>query len=524
MLLLERRHSPRKRRHCVIVGPVICPSCRTENPGEGGLCQACGGPLRPVAPGTVLAGRYEILAVLGRGGMGTVYSARDRVIDETVALKVLRPEIADSPEFKRRFLTEVRLARRVTHPIVCRIHEYGEDGGLRFLVMELVHGQDLRRLLSAGPLLPERALEIAIQAAEGLQAIHAAGIVHRDLKTANLMVDEAGGIKLMDFGIAKPVAGGGKAAAPSGYIVGTPEYMSPEQGRGRPVDARSDIYSLGVVVYELFTGRVPFHADTPVATLMMHVDTPPPLDDPALPPAVADVLRRALAKDPGDRFPTAQAMADALRGERTLRLGRRSRGARREIVLAGIVLIVGAWAAWRWRPTTEPSAPIPSPVLVPPSSAAVMPSPVMLSPAVTASVAPSTPAPTRAPSTPSPRAPAQASSPPSREGPSPIPPTPAPVVIAPASPSPSPEATAPPTTIPRPAGLLVVVKPWADVSIDGVHRGQTPLARLEVTPGAHQVVLSHPDYQPWVRRVSVAAGETLQLDVDLRLEAVRRRR
>ncbi len=355
---------------------MICPSCRTDNPREVGVCAACGGPLRPVAPGTMLAGRYEILAVLGRGGMGTVYSARDRAIDETVALKVLRPEIADSPEFKQRFSTEVRLARRVTHPIVCRIHEYGEDGGLRFLVMELVQGQDLRRMLSEGPLAPERALEIAIQAADGLQAIHAAGIVHRDLKTANLMVDGAGGIKLMDFGIAKAVEGGGKAAAPSGYIVGTPEYMSPEQGRGRPVDARSDIYSLGVVVYELFTGRVPFHADTPIATLMLHVEAPPPLDDPALPPAVVAVLRRALAKDPGDRFPTAKAMADALRGSGTLRLGRPSPGTR-HLVLASLVLI-GGWVAWRWLPATAPPPTVASPVLVPPtepSTASVIPSP-----------------------------------------------------------------------------------------------------------------------------------------------------
>ena len=503
---------------------MICPSCRTENPEEGGLCLACGGPLRPVAPGTVLAGRYEILAVLGRGGMGTVYSARDRVIDETVALKVLRPEIAGSPEFAQRFLTEVRLARRVTHPNVCRIHEYGEDGGLRFLVMELVQGRDLRGVLSKGELAPERALAIAIQAAEALQAIHDAGIVHRDLKTANVMVDGAGGVKLMDFGIAKPMSGG-QAAAPSGYVVGTPEYMSPEQGRGRTVDTRSDIYSLGVVVYELFTGRVPFHADTPIATLMMHVEAPPPLDDPALPAGVVAVLRRALAKDPADRFPTAQAMADALRGGRTMRLGRVPQRARPTLLLLAGLVLVGAWAASRWPPATAP----PEPALVqpsPPSGAAAIPSP-----APTASSAPAgallSPAPdaTGMPSTPLPRAPALRASPPSREGePPPLPPpTPPPAAVAPASPARPDDATPPPTTIPGPAGLLVVVKPWADVSVDGVPRGQTPLARLEVTPGAHQVVLSHPDYQPWVRRVSVAPGETTRLDVDLRVDAVRRR-
>jgi serine/threonine-protein kinase len=469
----------------------------------------------------VLAGRYEVLAVLGRGGMGTVYSARDRVIDETVALKVLRPEIADSPEFNQRFLNEVRLARRVTHPIVCRIHEYGEDGGLRFLVMELVKGQDLRRLLATGPLTPERALEIAIQAADGLQAIHTAGIIHRDLKTANLMVDGAGGIKLMDFGIAKPVEGGDKAA-PSGYIVGTPEYMSPEQGRGRSVDARSDIYSLGVVVYELFTGRVPFHADTPIATLMMHVEAPPPLDDPALPPAVVVVLRRALAKDPGDRYPSAEAMADALRGRSTLRLGRASRGMAGRLVVAAVVLIA-AWAAWRGLPASAPPPPVASPVVAPPAQPApVDPSPAAASPAAPL-VTPTPGTPAAAP-TPLPRASALPASSQTPDQPSSIPlPSPAPLVAATAPPSISPEATVPPMAVPRPAGLLIVVKPWADVSIDGVHRGQTPLARLEVTPGPHQVVLSHPDYQPWVRRVNVAPGETARLDVDLRVDAVRRR-
>ena len=503
---------------------MICPSCRTENPEEGGLCGACGGPLRPVAPGTLLAGRYEILAVLGRGGMGTVYSARDRVIDDTVALKVLRPEIAGSPEFAQRLISEVRLARRVTHPNVCRIHEYGEDGGLRFLVMELVAGRDLTRVLAAGPLAPERALEIAVDAAEALHAIHAAGIVHRDLKTANLMVDGGGAVKLMDFGIAKPVSGGGgQAAAPSGYVVGTPEYMSPEQGRGRAVDARSDIYALGVVVYELFTGHVPFHADTPIATLMMHVEAPPPLDDPALPPAVAAMLRRALAKDPGDRFPTAKAMADALRGGGTLRLGRPAPRTRRGLVLASLVVLLGGWLAWRQLPAnapppevTAPSPAVPSPVF------SESPSEMAASPVPTVSMAPPTPAGSRVPSTPVPPPSPVRSSPPSRDVEPSLPPTS--IATAPPSPAISEAIAAPPTTLPRPAGLLVVVKPWADVSVDGVHRGQTPLARLEVTPGPHQVVLSHPDYQPWVRRVVVAPGETLRLDVDLSVDAVRRRR
>jgi len=482
------------------------------------LCAVCGGPLRPVVPGTVLAGRYEILGVLGRGGMGTVYSARDRAIDETVAVKVLRPEIAGSPEFKQRLVSEVRLARRVTHPNVCRIHEYGEDGGLRFLVMELVEGRDLTRVLAEGRLPPDEARAIAAQAADALQAIHAAGVVHRDLKSANVMVDAAGAVKLMDFGIAKPVIDGA-AAAPSGYVVGTPEYMSPEQGRGRPVDARSDIYALGVVVFELFTGRVPFRADSPVATLMMHVEAPPPLDDPALPPDVAAVLERALAKDPAGRFQTARAMADALRQPPTLRMPRREATLLPVAVAAGAVTVLVLAIGW-WRSDAPPE--LPSPAVTPsapPVTLAAEP-PVGVFPTLAASAAPATTLPPRL----------------STVAPATLPPAPVdtrppdttltaamPAVATVPLPSPSPSTAPTAAPVPAAGGLLVVAHPWADVSVDGVHRGQTPLARLEIPPGAHQVVLTHPDYHPWVRRVTVAPGETIRLTVDLRLEGVRRR-
>jgi serine/threonine protein kinase len=492
---------------------VICPSCQTENPSDRGICEACAGPLRPVAPGTVLAGRYEILSVLGRGGMGTVYAARDRTIDDTVALKVLRPEIAGSAEFTQRFLSEVRLARRVSHPNVCRIHEYGEDGGLRFLVMELVDGRDLTRILRDGPLPKERALEIAIQAAEALSAIHAAGIVHRDLKTANLMIDRAGQVKLMDFGIAKHV-GTGTPAAPSGYIVGTPEYMSPEQGRGRTVDARSDIYALGIVAYELHTGHVPFRAETPVGTLLMHVEAEPPLDDPALPPSVAGVLRRALAKDPADRFPTAAAMAEALRALGTTRPLRRKPAPMRSASLALAAVAIAAGLAWMILRATPPGpAPTTPPSLAPSPLVAAAPaeSPVMEASPVTVASPPAVrgrPSPPAATPPPAPEPTSATTLPP---------PITAPAIVAEA-PRPAETPTPPPSS-----GILVTVVPWADLSIDGVPQGQTPLARIEVAPGAHQLVLSHPDYRPWVRKVRVSAGETLRLRVDLRVEGVRRR-
>src|SRR5512134_1872219 len=215
-----------------------CPQCGSEVEAAAESCFNCGHVLRApqvtLKRGSVVAGRYEILAPLGKGGMGMVYKARDHKLEETVAIKVLRPEIAADPEMERRFRSEIRLARRVRHRNVCGIHEYGEDGALRYIAMEYVEGTDLRKILTERGALPlDQAFEVCIRVAEGLQAIHDAGIIHRDLKTANLMVDAQGIVRLMDFGIAKQA--GGEAtlgATATGLIIGTPEYMSPEQARG----------------------------------------------------------------------------------------------------------------------------------------------------------------------------------------------------------------------------------------------------------------------------------------------------
>src|SRR5688572_2255051 len=252
--------------------------------------------------------------------MGMVYKAHDRVLDDTVAIKVLRSDVASEPEMARRFRSEIRLARKVRHRNVCGIHEYGEDGALRFIAMEFIEGVDLRHVLTrSGAPLPEEAFEISIQLAQGLHAIHEAGIIHRDLKTPNIMRDARGHVRLMDFGIAKQA---GEAAGPAvtalGMIVGTPEYMSPEQARGEKVDFRSDLYALGVVLFEIFTGQVPFRAETPIATIFKHLQEAPPIEEAALPAALKPVLRRALAKSPADRYATAADLVAALehaRGE-----------------------------------------------------------------------------------------------------------------------------------------------------------------------------------------------------------------
>lgn len=300
-----------------------CPACGASHDAASDICFQCGRPVSTVTRGTLIAGRYEVLQVLGRGGMGVVYKAHDRLLDETVALKVLRRDLLGASAVAQRFRSEIKLARRVSHANVCRIHDYGEDGGLSFLAMAFVDGTDVKRQLSRHPegFEPDEAFDIAIQLARGLQAIHDAGIVHRDLKTMNIMREPSGAVRLMDFGIAKQSADTDSGFTATGSVMGTPEYMSPEQCRGLKVDTRSDLYSLGIVIFELFTGSVPYRGDTVVATLFMHIQEAPPLAGPRahrLPPALVPWLRRLLAKAPGERPGSAGEVARGLEAARAL--------------------------------------------------------------------------------------------------------------------------------------------------------------------------------------------------------------
>jgi hypothetical protein len=302
--------------------PLICPSCGAKQEADTEVCFACGRLISALTQGHVLAARYEIQTLLGKGGMGVVYKAHDRLLDEPVAIKVLRSELMNTPDLARRFRSEIKLARKVSHTNVCRIHEYGEDGGLSYISMALIEGTDLRKILRRHPegLPAGEAFEAAIQASEGLQAIHAVGIIHRDLKTPNIVRDAGGVVRLMDFGIAKEADRNAEFTA-TGEVMGTPEYMSPEQCRGEKLDFRSDVYAMGIVVYEMFTGRVPFHGETVMSTLLQQLQEPPPLDGEAaarLPASVVPVLRRALAKRPSDRYESAALLADALRAARAV--------------------------------------------------------------------------------------------------------------------------------------------------------------------------------------------------------------
>jgi predicted Ser/Thr protein kinase len=305
---------------------VICPSCKADNkPGARG-CRRCKKALPTLAPGDVVGERFEILSLLGTGGMGVVFKARDRTLEETVALKTLRADLDATDEMANRFRSEIRLARKVSSRHICRIHEYGVEGDLHYISMEYVDGVTLKDLLhESGGLPVEAALEIAEQIVAGLAAIHDVGIMHRDIKPANLMRTRTGLIKLMDFGIAKQV--GGVTLTAAGQAVGTPEYMSPEQVMGQKLDPRTDIYTAGIVLFELLTGAAPFRAETPIETAHKQVMEAPKLEAPGITPALVPILSRALAKDREARFRSARELGEALAGvRRDLKLAQRRSG------------------------------------------------------------------------------------------------------------------------------------------------------------------------------------------------------
>jgi serine/threonine-protein kinase len=272
-------------------------------------------------PGAILANRYEILEYVGKGGMGVVYKAHDRTLDETVAIKILRQQPFDDSSMARRFLSEIKLARRVTHPNVCRIHDYGEAHPVRFISMQFVEGIELGQLIRRrGRLGADEGYDIALQLVDGLAAIHDQAIVHRDLKTSNVMIDRRGIALLMDFGIAKLWEGEpGTALTAWGQVIGTPQYMSPEQAQGEPLDPRSDIYAMGVILFELFTGVLPFEASNFAAMIYKKLHEPLQLDTgPAasLPDSLKPVLRKALATAACDRYSSTRELGTALRDAR----------------------------------------------------------------------------------------------------------------------------------------------------------------------------------------------------------------
>lgn len=488
-----------------------CASCQAEHDAGVNVCPRCGRPSGPWGEGSVIAGRYEIRRTLGKGGMGVVHEAFDRSLGETVALKVLRSDVAVQPEARQRFINEIRLARRVRHRNVCGIHEYGEDAGRQYIAMTFVDGVDLKHWIrERGPLPEAEAFEAAIAAADGLQAIHDEGILHRDLKTANITRDQRGVVRLMDFGIAKDLeALGGLTAA--GMILGTPEYMSPEHARNEPLDFRTDIYALGIVVFEFFTGAVPFSGTNSAATLYKHVQEPPPLDQGRgrlLPAALRPVLAKALAKAPFDRYPSAREFAEALRQahDQTVNPKPRARaavaprGADRlpeeppvtsgRVVWLGVFGVVIALALL----TLLLIPALPWPGVEPHTALDPLPPPFTIQSSAPAAEMTATPAPT-------------------------------PELAVAADPLTDLRLEAgdgsASSTPPSATGLLVIrVVPFADITING-----QPYApgRIPLPEGRYVVRLEHPDYLPLQRTLTVRGDKATELAIDFSEDGLRRK-
>src|SRR5690349_1713571 len=267
-------------------------------------------------PGEVIAERYEVEELVGTGGMSSVYRARDRLLERLVALKVLHPHYADDDEYVERFRREARSVAQLSHPHIVTVIDRGEDDGRQFIVFEYVDGENLKQLIGrTGPLPTRRALELAVEIADALEFAHEHGLIHRDVKPQNVLVTPDGDAKVTDFGIARSLDVE-HGVTQTGTVLGTSNYLSPEQASGKPTTQATDVYSLGVVIYELLTGDVPFPGENFVAVAMKHLNEQPPdvLEQrPDVPLRLAAAIDRALEKDPARRFPSMDQFAWELR-------------------------------------------------------------------------------------------------------------------------------------------------------------------------------------------------------------------
>ncbi|OGD20985.1 MAG: hypothetical protein A2W03_07725 [Candidatus Aminicenantes bacterium RBG_16_63_16] len=354
-----------------------CPHCHSENPEDSAFCRKCGSrlPLTPdvqfsftktletverlAAKGSTFAGKYTILEEIGHGGMGVVYKAEDTMLKRPVALKFLPAELARHEEAKGRFIREAQAAAALDHPNICAIHEVGEADGQAYIAMAYIEGMTLRELMALQPLKTGEAVRLAVQIAEGLDEAHQKGVIHRDIKSANIMITEKGQAKIMDFGLAKVV--GGPVITTEVKTMGTVAYMSPEQARGEEVDHHTDIWSLGVVLYEMLTGRLPFRGERETSILYSIVhEEPKPIRQISahIPVEIQKIIEKALKKNKSERYASAAEMAKELRacqespgagavGALDLRtIGRWLRRPRVAIPVAVVVAAIGLLAFW----------------------------------------------------------------------------------------------------------------------------------------------------------------------------------
>ncbi|MFB0566599.1 MAG: serine/threonine-protein kinase, partial [Candidatus Aminicenantaceae bacterium] len=306
---------------------IKCPKCQTENPDDTLYCGKCATPLKEDIPvshtktietpkeelsrGSTIASRYEVIEELGKGGMGRVYRVEDTKLKQEIALKLIKPEIASDKKTIERFRNELKTARMIAHKNVCRMFDLGEAEGAHFITMEYVPGEDLKSLIRrVKQLTVGTSISVAKQVCEGLTEAHRLGVVHRDLKPSNIMIDKEGNARIMDFGIARSLKAKGITGA--GVIIGTPEYMSPEQVEGKEVDQRSDLYSLGVILYEMVTGKLPFEGDTPLSIAMKHkgeIPKNPKELNPQIPEDLNVLILKCLEKEKESRFQLAEELS-----------------------------------------------------------------------------------------------------------------------------------------------------------------------------------------------------------------------
>lgn len=404
-------------------------------------------------------GRYVIESEIGRGSMGVVYRARDPEIDRPVALKVLRHDRVGDKDMVRRFFREAKAAGRLSHPNIVVVYDVGQDHGTVFIAMELVQGDGLEKLIKAGPVDPERALDLCIQAALALDYAHKHGIVHRDVKPSNIIVTPGGRIKITDFGIARIQDTPSTEQTQAGSILGTPAYMSPEQVRGERVDGRSDLFSLGTILYEMLCGQKPFKGGNIVEVFQsISTASPPPLSacGKGFPDGLEEVVQKALAKEPGKRFQSGEEFSEALKtcaghgkgalaGDLTARAASAarpsastSRSRLLPLALATAVLLLLAIAIFIWRPWVQEEGP---------GKRAALP-------------------------------------------------------VTPG------ESVA--------TGNLSVVSdpPGAQVVVDGKARGTTPLD-LALEPGTHEVTLNKKGYFTWEAEIRIKSGGVVPLEVEM---------